>query len=347
MKKGLTLEGLAKTLNHQKATKRDFIVSPQRITAYENNGELEMAFGLKEQPETDADYFQGKLTGTGHQQLGQFLGIPKTYYDIMLPHPELLVQNVQHWLSRSSDRRMIRALDGRVRGVLSDSYRALDNYDLGTMAIETLLGLGATIDDGDCQITERKMYIKALLRSVTGEVKKGDEVCAGIIIENSEIGYGSLAIKPLLLRKVCDNGMIINELASRKRHVGKKADEFAPIELANDTKSAEDTAFWLKVRDHIKHGLSEVTFQSILERMQESSKKEVKEPQVAVEMIAKSHGFTIKEKDDVMTYLLKGGDITNWGFANAVTRMAQDVESYDRSVELEHIGWDVLNQNLN
>lgn len=31
-----------------------------------------------------------------------------------------------------------------------------------------------------------------------------------------------------------------------------------------------------------------------------------------------------------------------WGLANAVTRAAQDVESYDRSQELEAVGGDII-----
>lgn len=347
MKKGLAIGELAQVLEAQRLTKKDFLVDPRKITAYATNGAVEMAWALKEQPVLDVDYFAGQLTGTGHQQIGQWAGIPKPYYDVMLAHPELLAHNLQHWLARGSDRRMIRTLDGKIRGVLSDSYRALDNYDLGTMAIQTLLAAGATIEPGNCQITERKMYIKALIREMSGEVRKGDEVCAGVIIENSEIGYGALAIKPLVLRKVCDNGLIINELAHKKRHVGGKQDEFAPIELANDTKTADDKAYWLKVRDHIANALSEVTFNKVLTQMQLKASNKVAEPLLAIETVAKTHGFTIPEKENVLKFLLEGGDLSNFGFCNAVTRMAQDVESYDRSVELEQIGWNVMNMNLN
>lgn len=35
------------------------------------------------------------------------------------------------------------------------------------------------------------------------------------------------------------------------------------------------------------------------------------------------------------------------GLGNAVTRMAQDVESYDRSTELEAIGFQIMNNNWN
>jgi hypothetical protein len=34
--------------------------------------------------------------------------------------------------------------------------------------------------------------------------------------------------------------------------------------------------------------------------------------------------------------------MSQWGLANAVTRAAQDVESYDRATELEALGGDVV-----
>jgi hypothetical protein len=36
----------------------------------------------------------------------------------------------------------------------------------------------------------------------------------------------------------------------------------------------------------------------------------------------------------VLKHLILGGSLTTWGLANAVTRAAQDAESYDRATEL-------------
>ena len=40
--------------------------------------------------------------------------------------------------------------------------------------------------------------------------------------------------------------------------------------------------------------------------------------------------------------LIRGGDLSLYGLSNAITRAAQDVESYDRSTEMESIGYTVL-----
>ena len=41
--------------------------------------------------------------------------------------------------------------------------------------------------------------------------------------------------------------------------------------------------------------------------------------------------------------LVLGGDMSRWGALNAVTAAAHQVETFDRGVELEEIGWDIAN----
>ena len=43
-----------------------------------------------------------------------------------------------------------------------------------------------------------------------------------------------------------------------------------------------------------------------------------------------------------MPHLIRGGDLSAWGLANAVTRTAEDVPDYDRATELEAAGGRVI-----
>jgi hypothetical protein len=47
------------------------------------------------------------------------------------------------------------------------------------------------------------------------------------------------------------------------------------------------------------------------------------------------------EQDSILQYLISGGDLSQYGLSNAITRASQDVESYDRATALEGIGWQV------
>ena len=61
-----------------------------------------------------------------------------------------------------------------------------------------------------------------------------------------------------------------------------------------------------------------------------------------MELVAKSISLNDTESDGVLHYLSKGGDLSRYGLANAITRYAQDVEDYDRSTELERLGCGVI-----
>ena len=345
MKHGRTVPELAQEISRQFKSKKDFLVAAKDVQTHvieSDNGPglLELGFALK-----GADYFTGKLTENGHNQLGSLLSIPAKYYDLMrASSAELLANNVKYWLERQSDRRTIRTLDGNVRAILSDKYRRLDNYDLANSVLPMLQEAQATIES--CEITENKLYIKAITHKVQAEVKVGDVVSAGILISNSETGHGSLSVKPLIYRLVCRNGTVADKYAMKKYHAGR-ASEMEQIEFANDTLNAEDKAFWLKVRDLVKHSLSEVTFKKIVSEMETATKLKIELPEHAIELATKRFAFGEGEKSNILKHLIEGGDLTSWGLGNAVTRMAQDVESYDRSTELESIGFEIMGQSWN
>ena len=348
MKAGRTIQDFAREIERQNSSKRDFMVSTPKIKAYPIAGELEIAFALKENTETDADFFAGKLAQTGHDQLASYLNIPKVYYDRMRTQDniELLAKNAQWWLDKQSDRRMIRTLDGNVRGILSDRYRRLDNHDLLTAMLPILLE--AKADIVTCEVTDRKLYLKFITHQMEGEVKKGDIVTLGGIISNSEIGFGALNIQPLVLRKVCDNGLILNDLAYRKYHVGRKSKEDTiDISYSDETNTAIDKAFWLQTRDVIKNTVSQITMDKALKLMKASAGIKIEDPQVAMELVTERFRLNETESNSILTHLIKGGDLTSWGMTNAVTRAAQDVESFDRSIELETLASQMLSMSFN
>lgn len=341
MKTGRTLQELAQEINRQQSTKRDFLLTANKINAFVNNDILELGFGIKD---NDSELFTAPLTDNGHIQLGQFCDIPKKYYDKLRGYPGLLANNVKHWLERSSDRRMVRSLDGNIRAILSDKYRRLDNFDLAQNVLPMLFEADAQVES--CEITENKIYIKAITHKVQAEIKKGDIVSAGLIVSNSETGNGSLSVRPLVYRLSCLNGAIAEDYGLKKYHAGR-AQELEQIEFSNDTLFAEDKAYWLKVRDLVKHTLNEVTFEKIVNQMRESTERKIIEPQKAIELVSSAYQFNETERKDVLSHLIHGGDLTSWGLGNAVTRMAQDVPSYDRSTELESVGFQIMCNNWN
>lgn len=337
MKAGKTVQELAAEIQRQQDNKRDFLIAAKQVEAFPYEDHMELGFKIHE---NDAELFTAPLTNNGHIQLANFVDIPKKYYDRMLTYPELLSYDVNFWLKRSQDTRLLRSLDGNIRAILSDKFRRLDNFDLAQNVLPMLNEAGATIESSE--ITENKLYIKAITHKVQAEVKKGDIVSAGLIISNSETGHGSLSVKPLVMRLVCMNGAIADDFSMKKYHVGK-VQEMEEIEYSNETLHQEDKAFWMKVRDLVRFTLRETTFEKIVDRMREAADKKIGAPDGAIELVTKKYGLNENESGNILKHLIEGGDLTAWGLGNAVTRTAQDVESYDRSTELESIGYQIMN----
>jgi hypothetical protein len=338
MKTGRTLSEMAAELDRQSKAKRDF-VAPTTQLEY-----IPFSSGVPVGTLRVNGHGAYDVTELGHEQIAGRVGIPKQYYDRMRKDaPELLASNVNTWFKRQPEKRMVRTLDNRVRAFLSDRYRPLDNFDLAQIAFDTLTTPGMRIES--TELTERRLYVKAVTERIQLEVKKGDMVQAGIVISNSEVGCGSVKVEPMIFRLVCSNGMIAADHSMRKYHVGRSGSEgdFAAEFFKNETRMADDRAFWLKVRDVIQGAFSKDLFEAMVGRMQTIAGNEIKAPaDDVVEVVQEKFGLSDDERGGVLNHLIKGGDLTQWGLLNAITRTAQDVPDYDRATELERLGGTVL-----
>ena len=61
-----------------------------------------------------------------------------------------------------------------------------------------------------------------------------------------------------------------------------------------------------------------------------------------VEVVKKNYTLNESQGDSILRHLCEGGDFTQWGLANAVTRTANDEESYEHATNLERIGGKII-----
>lgn len=334
MKQGRTLQNLATEVERQRNAKKDFLAD-ERALAITLTPEKAVRMAVADWDLTVRDL--------AHNQIADRLEIPRKYYQKMqAEYPELLVNNINGWFGRSRDRRLVRTLDGSVRAFLSDRYRPLDNYDLLEAVLPTISEAGMTILSSE--ITDNRLYLKAVNDKVQGEVKKGDIIQAGVCISNSEMGCGALAVEGFLYRLVCLNGMVAPDSVMRKTHTGGRlnGDDNGGL-YSDDTRKATDKAFWMQTRDLVKAAVSETMLANNLDKMREAAgiPLPAKIDQV-VEVTGKLFSFDEQEKDGVLRNLINGGDLSLYGLANATTLLAQMVDDYDRATELEAAGGRIL-----
>jgi hypothetical protein len=342
VKQGKTLVELATEIECQAEQKQDFVVKSQVLRLHSGPlGTSELTLG-------DQVYGEYRVNDLAHKQIGQHLGIPATYYaKLRSEFPGLLDENVNTLLAASAEteRRMVRTISGTARAFLSDRYRRLDNYDLLEAVLPALMEMPG-LEIASCDVTEQKLYLKVTTARIQAEVKPGDVVQAGLLISNSEVGLGAVSVQPYSVRLVCMNGAVHNDFGTRRNHVGRlvtDTGEDAYRLFAEETLIADDKAFYLKVRDVVRGAMSETIFRRIVGQMREAASARLdSDPVQAVEVLSKKHGLNGDEHRGVLRRLIEGGDLSLWGMANAFTRHAQEVESYDRATDLETIGGNII-----
>ncbi len=342
MKQGRTLVELAAELTRQQGAKKDYIADTRELSVLINPAVVPIPGQYALQVNGHGAY---DITNHTHTQIAQRLGIPQKYYDRMATEaPILFKSNLEHWFQANPERRMIRTMDSDARAFLSERYRPLDNFDLAE-AVLPVLQEADGIQIVSTEVTERRLYLKAIFPKIEAEVKKGDVVQSGIVITNSEIGLSALKVEPLVFRLVCLNGLIVPDYGTKKYHVGRAADggELAYELYRDETLKADDKAFWLKVQDTVRASLKQVHFERIVERMREAADDAVMvDPVKAVEVFSNQYTLTREENNSVLKHLLSGGDLSRWGMVNAITAASQDLPDYDRATDFERLGGSVL-----
>jgi len=339
MKQSLSLQELAAEIQYIDTHKQDFIEPAHLVNYTVNKGgaEYESRFG------------SGGMTNHAFSQVSADLGIPSSYRNKLMQSGnfDLLADNINTLNQQSIKNRTFRLVDSDMRASLSDSYSM--DYDDPTIfkaILPVLHDMGDDIVVQSAGLTETNMYLKVTSKKLMGEVKVGDVVNGGIMFRNSSVGMGFYQEQEFINRLVCLNGMVkANNVSSfKKMHKGAKQ---GLGEVRSDTTYAIQQAIALQIRDSIRASLNPVHFQKTLEDMKETTTRKISgKVDEAVKELGKIVGYTQSEGDDIFKHLIEGGDLSQYGLLNAVTKYAQDDDiSYDRATQLEVIGGKVLSLN--
>lgn len=338
MKQGKSLTDLAAEVERQSISKNDYLAESGEITMHPFNSTI------------DIDNNVMAMTNHCHKQVASWSGIGTRYYQKMLADNQtLLAGNVNHWLHHKDNAkktRMVRELDGSARAFLSDRYLRLDNDVVTKTCLEVMSQIEG-IQIKSCDITNNKLYMKAVFPKTEAEVKLNDPVQCGVVITNSEIGTGSFQISPLIYRLVCLNGMVspTKEDGVRRNHLGSKINSDT-IKYSSDTIELMAQATLAECKDAIKTFSSPEYFDKHVQKMAlaADSIKSVN-PEKTVELLAKQLAFTEDERSSVLEAFIRDQDYSQYGAMNAVTNAANNMLSYDRASDFEVMGSSVLNLN--
>ena len=366
MKQGRTLVAIAEQLERQLATRKDFLAPQGAIEAKVVNGEV-ILDGLNGEPVG--------INTHAHGQIAQHLGVPTAYYNRMkTEQPQLLTANINTWLkAEGNEKRMVRVLDGKVRGFLSPKFRPLDNFDLANAVLPTLLQNKVQIISSE--LTEQRLYIKGILPELSDELPDGlvwgsghaditrvapglqiptDQIIqtrgrgrlvAAITISNSEVGAGTLRVEPGVFTTWCTNLAILAQAAMKKYHVGRAWEADTNYEVFRDeTRAADDKAFFMKVTDVTKAAFDAKLFAAAIDSIRVAGQKQIASPNLekVVDTTVRQLSLPVSTAPSILSMLARGGDLTQWGLSSAITATANSADSYETATQLEYAGGQVL-----
>lgn len=263
------------------------------------------------------------------------------------------------------NRHLVRCLGGPVRDFLSNSYRVLDNYDLAFASLDVVRQAGGEVVEAS--LSDTHMRLKFTTRAVwdvvneidprggyshdwigrVGYDARGTDLPGGpgtvhpvVSISNSETGHGGLYVRIGILRAICVNTAIIEDVAS-EIHLGGKLDLGV---YSEETITADGKAVMLKCRDAIRAAFDAEKFKRLVARANEASEDKIAAPQAAVTNLVEAGGLNEAAKDAVLAYFLRDCDQSRYGLAQAVARHSQDTDDPDQAHDLESLAGRIIRE---
>lgn len=312
------------------------------------------------------------ISDMAHDQIAQKVDIDKKYYQRMLVNqPQLLCENVNTWLAAEPAKRMLRMMKGltlveageiaslgatyRLRAFLASSYRPLDNVQLVETVLPVMQEHGAYLSD--FSLTDQRLHAKFL--TFEREIKNfqaieiGEIIRMGVYLRNSETGFASLDVSGTIEIKKCHNGLIA-PAATRVRHVQSKRNggEDELDFLSAQTQRLDNAAIFSRVRDTAVAALDENAQSQYAARIL-SAKATIINPEAPMfEFIGRiGERFELTEteqevlKEEVVRSNMIEGNFTQFSLSQGMTATARQLDNYDRRVELERAGWEIVSND--
>lgn len=354
--KNMDLQSLVTELTTLEEAKRDYVV-PSKSLILSDDLKLSVLGdtlnGLELQPNEVI-----------HQQFAAKLGIPANYYRrLMDEHPDLLATNVNRLLKAENDKPVLlrtfqhESTGNIARGLLSDRYAIVDNYDVLFAALSAIKSSGIKVEVKECNITDRRMYVhivapeievqsEVALRGYLSDksVHTGFGIITGLCLTNSEVGYGSYNVFGRIFEKVCMNGAVIKDDAFRKVHLGGKMDQ-GNIKFSTETKKRNMDLIMSQTGDVVKQFLSEGWLSGVVQKIERARGIELERPvdtmNNVIKEVAKDVTLTEENRKNILNFFVKDGDTSASGVFQALTREAQNLDA-DNRFDLESMAFEML-----
>lgn len=371
------LSNLVNELKRQKETRHDFVADVRNFRIDVNNGS---ALLVPTTPSAGEWLPDGAMPFNNASviQLAEKAtpSIPKRFFDEMLHgHGHHLAALLNGLHTDSPSKRLVRCLDGKVRAWLSDSYLILDNYDMAYCCMEEAQRKSAQVIEAS--LTDKAMRVKFTTQQVwdaidikqrsapqgdwyagaignkdlqgktvlgariSGELPGGPGTVHPVVtVSNSETGHGGFHVRIGILMGICFNVATLEDVVT-KIHLGERMEEGI---YTAETRAAEAKAIMLKARDAIRAAFEPAKFREMVARAKSAQEDKIEKPISAVDLVVEAGQFNNEHKEALLSYFMQDYDQTRFGLAQAVSRLAQDIEDGDDAAEMERFAGKIIKE---
>lgn len=280
-------------------------------------------------------------------QLCSKAGMPRAFAQDLLENKNarvaaLVKENLATLLREGDDdRSLVRAADGQVRGVMSDSYKIIDSRPMLDTFVKTSMAGGLVPVFGAA--TETRASMRALLPMVF-EPAPHEVIAFGLSWENSDYGAGAHTVNVFMLRLWCTN-FAITERALRQVHLGKRLDD---VSFSNKTRQLEAQTSASALKDIIGQALSPERVAAYNGAIAQAATDKI-DANKALDALVKTGALQKGERNAIGekfvsadVEMLPAGN-TTWRLSNAISWFAHAGElETDRRIALEKVAGNVL-----
>ena len=303
------------------------------------------------------------VTRTVYSQMAGYLGIRMSdrFYQWLCEHPQSYANTVNDYLHTKREQRMVRCLknlDGQLycRAFLSDKYYIIPNADFFYAVFDALKSSKAEI--WNARLSEDRFFLYAVAPGISGEVRtdrafdpgdgwqsrwvgsEGDVLHAALAASNSETGEGGCSIAQAILRRVCINYCVLQNVLS-KTHIGKRQE--SDVILSEDTIRHRNAYFFGQISDAVDNTFNPVVFEKFMNTINEATQDTIEDAEAATNALQLVYNISEERKNKIRNLFLIEHDFSRYGLSNSITNYAYSQEpNPEIGYQFEELGSTVL-----
>lgn len=318
---GDKLKTMLVEIEKEEKTRRDVVMPLHQLFMYDNG--LVSGEGLDPIP----------LGDSALSQICANLRLPTQYMKkLSSQRPDLVASQVNFYLQNTKNlgNKKVRIKNNRIQGFVSERYVPFDNLSF----LETVHDATQGIDGLQIKhynISDRKLHMRLVFENICADFGNDirgdkDKIFVGFDLENSEIGFRSINLTPVIWRLVCTNGM--RKIYSSGEVLKQRHSKFEVAALQERLVTS--------ISNSSEFGID------MLNALHRSRSVKVDDVELTIENFCKSYQISKRQMEVVKENFKHDPEPTMFGIINSFTRTARDFEDNEQRISLENITGEML-----